>query len=88
MATQAENNRNLARMTPASRDIRKKDSATVQSELCAMTSDGDFLDSEQRREEEEWLRQNQILNENDDKADVRDGIAETKGKVLRASGED
>lgn len=29
-----------------------------------------------------------MLNENDDKADIRDGIAETKGKRMRTSGED
>ena len=33
-------------------------------------------------------RLNWHLNELDDKADVRDGIAQTKGKIMRASGED
>ena len=32
------------------------------------------------------LHRNQQLNENDDRADIRDGIAETKGRKLRVSG--
>ena len=34
------------------------------------------------------LRKNQRLNEIDDKADLRDGITQTKGKIMRSSGED
>ena len=52
------------------------------------SSDDELLDTDEVRQQEDWLKYNQLLNENDDKADVRDGIAETKGKRMRASGED
>ena len=35
--------------------------------------------AEERRELENWMRNVALMNDNDDKADIRDGIAETKG---------
>ena len=37
---------------------------------------------------DEFYRRNQQMNEQEDKADARDGIAQTKGKMMRTTGED
>ena len=53
-----------------------------------MGSESESLDSSGRDIFAEKERLNQLLNDLDDKADIRDGIAELKGKLLRTSGED
>ena len=44
-----------------------------------------IINSCERRAEEEFIRQNQKLNEDDEEAEVRDGIAETKGKLMKTT---
>ena len=44
-----------------------------------------LMDKKERHELDLWLRKIMMLNEHDDKADVRDGIAETKGNMRRVN---
>lgn len=53
-----------------------------------MFSSDHSVDNLGRQKQRKWLNENRKLNENDDKADRLDGIAETKGQVNHTSGSD
>ena len=62
-----------------------KTKTEMESERAMIWSEDEKTDEEQRYKTEQFFRRNQQLNENDDRADIRDGIAETKGKKLRVN---
>ena len=58
----------------------------IEGDIDLLLDEEDFQNEEERKKAEKWHREIQKLNENDDRADVRDGIAETKGVKMQALG--
>ena len=54
----------------------------------AQDEDPDALEAKKQRQEQEDMKQIELMNKHEDWADERDGVAQTKGKLMKTTGED